>query len=47
MGTDIDIRLEKLEEREELITSRYTAQFGDMEKSMGQFDSTKSARKFY
>ena len=42
MGTDIDIRLEKLEEREELITSRYTAQFGDMEKSMGQFNSTKS-----
>ncbi|MDA7592825.1 flagellar filament capping protein FliD [Rhodobacteraceae bacterium] len=42
MSSDIEERLEALEQREELITSRYTAQFGDMEKSMTQFNSTKS-----
>ena len=41
-NTDIEERLEALEKREELITNRYTAQFGDMEKSMTQFNSTKS-----
>lgn len=42
MSSDIEERLASLEQREELITSRYTAQFGDMEKSMTQFNSTKS-----
>ena len=42
MSSDIEERLAKLEEREELITSRYTSQFGDMEKSMTQFNSTKT-----
>ena len=42
MSADIEERLTALEEREELITTRYTAQFGDMEKSMTQFNSTKS-----
>lgn len=42
MSADIEERLAKLEEREELITSRYTSQFGDMEKSMTQFNSTKT-----
>ena len=41
-STDIEERLEQLETREELITNRYTAQFGDMEKSMTEFNSTKS-----
>ncbi len=42
MSADIEERLTALEKREELITSRYTASFGDMEKSMTQFNSTKS-----
>ena len=42
MSADIEERLTALEEREELITTRYTTQFGDMEKSMTQFNSTKS-----
>ena len=42
MSADIEERLTALEKREELITNRYTAQFGDMEKSMTQFNSTKS-----
>ena len=42
MSADIDERLTALEKREELITNRYTASFGDMEKSMTQFNSTKS-----
>ena len=41
-NTDIEERLAELETREELITNRYTAQFGDMEKSMTEFNSTKS-----
>jgi len=41
-SADIEERLTALEKREELITNRYTAQFGDMEKSMTQFNSTKS-----
>ena len=39
---DIDERLEQLEQREKLITTRYTQQFGQMEQSMTQFNSTKS-----
>jgi flagellar hook-associated protein 2 len=39
---DIEARLEKLEIRETLITDRYTEQFGSMEQSMSQFNSTKS-----
>ena len=39
---DIEDRLEKLEIRETLITDRYTEQFGSMEQSMTQFNSTKS-----
>ena len=35
-------RLEKLDEREKLISSRYTEQFGAMEQAMTQFNSTKS-----
>ena len=42
MSADIEERLTALETREELITTRYTAQFGDMEKSMTQFNSTKT-----
>ena len=42
LRVDIEERLEKLEIRESLITDRYTAQFGSMEKSMTQFNSTKS-----
>jgi len=42
LRVDIEDRLEKLEVRESLITDRYTAQFGSMEKSMTQFNSTKS-----
>ena len=39
---DIEARLEKLAIRETLITDRYTEQFGSMEQSMSQFNSTKS-----
>ena len=39
---DIEERLDKLSEREKLISSRYTEQFGAMENSMTQFNSTKS-----
>lgn len=42
MSADIEERLTALETREELITTRYTSQFGDMEKSMTQFNSTKT-----
>ena len=42
LSVDIEERLEKLEEREKLITSRYTEQFGAMEQSMSQFNSTKT-----
>ena len=42
MSADIEERLTALETREELITTRYTAQFGDMEKSMTQFNNTKT-----
>ena len=41
-STDLTQKLKDLEEREELITTRYTTQFGDMEQSMTQFNSTKS-----
>ena len=39
---DIEERLDKLKVREELISARYTQQFGAMEKAMTQFNSTKS-----
>jgi len=42
LTVDIESRLEKLEIRETLITDRYTEQFGMMEQSMSQFNSTKS-----
>ena len=42
LTVDIEARLEKLEIRETLITDRYTEQFGSMEQSMSQFNSTKS-----
>jgi flagellar hook-associated protein 2 len=42
LTVDIEARLEKLEIRETLITGRYTEQFGSMEQSMSQFNSTKS-----
>ena len=42
LTVDIEARLEKLEIRESLITDRYTEQFGSMEQSMSQFNSTKS-----
>ena len=41
-STDIEERLQKLEEREKLINSKYTEQFGKMEQSMTQFNSTKT-----
>ena len=42
LSVDIEARLDKLKIREALITSRYTEQFGSMEQSMSQFNSTKS-----
>ena len=42
MSIDIEARLEKLAEREKLISARFTEQFGSMEQSMSQFNSTKS-----
>ena len=39
---DIEERLDKLGVQEKLISSRYTEQFGAMENSMTQFNSTKS-----
>ena len=42
LSEDINERLEKLDLREELISRRYTEQFGAMESSMTQFNSTKS-----
>ena len=39
---DIAERLSKLETREKLITTQYTERFGEMEKSMTQFNSTKT-----
>ncbi len=41
-STDLTQKLKDLEEREELITTRYTEQFGAMEQAMTQFNSTKS-----
>ena len=41
-GSDIQERLAKLEEREKLISARYTQQFGSMEQAMTQFNSTKT-----
>ena len=42
ISADIETRLKELEEREKLITDRYTQQFGKMEQSMTQFNSTKT-----
>ena len=41
-STDISVKLKDLDTREELLTTRYTAQFGSMEQAMTQFNSTKS-----
>ena len=41
-STDLSLKLKDLEDREELITTRYTTQFGAMEQAMTQFNSTKS-----
>ena len=41
-STDLTEKLKDLEKREELITTRYTEQFGAMEQAMTQFNSTKS-----
>jgi len=40
--SDIEQRLEKLKIREDLISSRYTQQFGALEQTMTQFNSTKT-----
>jgi len=39
---DLSKKLEQLEQRETLLKTRYTAQFGDMETAMTQFNGTKS-----
>ena len=39
---DIETRLKELEEREKLINTKYTEQFGKMEQAMTQFNSTKT-----
>ena len=41
-NTDISQKLVDLAAREKLLTTRYTTQFGDMEQSMSQFNSTKT-----
>ena len=41
-NTDLDQKLADLASREKLLTTRYTTQFGDMEKSMSEFNSTKT-----
>jgi flagellar capping protein FliD len=38
----VALKLVDLETREKLLTTRYTTQFGDMEQSMTQFNSTKT-----
>ena len=42
LTSDIQERLDQLEVREKLISERYTEQFGKMEQSMTQFNSTKT-----
>lgn len=42
LKVDIGERLTKLEERQNLISSRYTEQFGRMEQAMTKFNSTKT-----
>lgn len=42
LTADIQERLDQLEVREKLISERYTEQFGKMEQSMTQFNSTKT-----
>jgi flagellar hook-associated protein 2 len=39
---DLSEKLEQLEQREKLLKTRYTAQFGDMESAMTQFNGTKT-----
>ena len=39
---DIAEKLDKLAAKEKLLTTRYTAQFGEMEQAMSQFNSTKT-----
>ena len=41
-SSDIEDRLKDLEEREKVINQKYTEQFGQMEQSMTQFNSTKT-----
>ena len=41
-SSDIEDRLKDLEQREKLINQKYTEQFGQMEQSMTQFNSTKT-----
>ena len=41
-SSDIQERLAKLEQREKLISERYTRDFGSMEQAMTQFNSTKT-----
>ena len=41
-SSDLSEKLQNLEEREALITTRYTAQFGAMEQEMTQFNRTKT-----
>ena len=41
-NADVALKLVDLETREKLLTTRYTTQFGDMEQSMTQFNSTKT-----
>ena len=39
---DISEKLDKLDAKEKLLTTRYTSQFGEMEQAMSQFNSTKT-----
>ena len=39
---DIAEKLDKLDAKEKLLTTRYTSQFGEMEQAMSQFNSTKT-----
>ena len=44
-STDIEDRLKKLEEREELINRKYTEQFNKMEQAMTRFNTQKPCWK--
>ena len=43
----IQSNLDKLVEREKLLSTRYTEQFGNMEQAMTQFNSTKTLLENY